>query len=253
MRTDGLLRLLDLARREVGARDARAEVGGEPPQDACAVWCALPDHHRLVVLFDAAPSDADAVRERLEALVIAFEGLADDSRSERETLREPLVRRLDAELTRLSERAGAVGALVIDEHSPVIWGTSLCRKLVPNLDAMADLLAQAKHAEAPDREQLESTFVTARALASVRDLIARRGKAHARLREAVREETFGYVARGFAGIYVIVLAFDRSYSEVVAEGALLHAMPFIERLVLALPPVEPPGGGARIIRLPPQR
>jgi hypothetical protein len=57
------------------------------------------------------------------------------------------------------------------------------------------------------------------------------------------------LARAFAGIYVLSLAFRGALSEPVAVGALLHAAEAVERLVLALPPIDPQPGG-RVIRLP---
>ncbi|NLE86157.1 MAG: hypothetical protein GX607_07150 [Myxococcales bacterium] len=69
-------------------------------------------------------------------------------------------------------------------------------------------------------------------------------------RRLVRRPGFGYFARSFASIYVLVLCFDGEFSELHVEGAALHALPVIERHVLALPPVEPPPRGGRVVRLP---
>lgn len=49
----------------------------------------------------------------------------------------------------------------------------------------------------------------------------------------------GFVARSFAAIYVLILAFRGSFEELRAKRAILHALPHIERLVLALPPQDP--------------
>ncbi len=85
-------------------------------------------------------------------------------------------------------------------------------------------------------------LLTARAIAAVRREV---GEPSAYLREAVREESFGYLARAFANIYRLLLVFEGPFSELHAEAALVHALPHIERLVLALPPVEPPPRGER--------
>jgi hypothetical protein len=65
-----------------------------------------------------------------------------------------------------------------------------------------------------------------------------------------RGPSYGYVARSFAAIYVLVLVFDGPFDELRAKGAIAHALPTIERLVLALPPVdpEPPMAGAVAMR-----
>ena len=55
----------------------------------------------------------------------------------------------------------------------------------------------------------------------------------------MRDHDFGYVARSFADIYVLVLVFDRPYDELCAEREIAAALPVIERLILALPPLDP--------------
>lgn len=85
-------------------------------------------------------------------------------------------------------------------------------------------------------------LLTARAIAAVR---REGGEPSSYQREAVREESFGYLARAFANIYRLVLVFEGPFSELHAEAAVVHALPHIEHLVLALPPVEPPPRGER--------
>ena len=53
------------------------------------------------------------------------------------------------------------------------------------------------------------------------------------------EPDFGCVARSFGGIYVLVVIFGGAFDELRAKRAVVHALPTIERLVLALPPVDP--------------
>jgi hypothetical protein len=55
----------------------------------------------------------------------------------------------------------------------------------------------------------------------------------------VNEPGFGYVARSFAAIYVLVVVYDRPFDELLAKRAILAALPAIERLVVALPPLDP--------------
>lgn len=69
-------------------------------------------------------------------------------------------------------------------------------------------------------------------------------------RRLVRQDGLGYFARSFASIYVLVLCFEDDFSELHVEGATLHALPVIERHVLALPPVDPPPRGGRVLQLP---
>lgn len=69
------------------------------------------------------------------------------------------------------------------------------------------------------------------------------------LHATVREEDFGFIARSFATIYV-VLVFEGRFDELRAERGATQALPVIERLVLALPPIEPdpPVGTAAAVR-----
>jgi hypothetical protein len=94
-----------------------------------------------------------------------------------------------------------------------------------------------------------------RRLRSARALVEIRERA-ARDRELTRSELRGPViqcfAHSIAGQYQLVLVFDETYSPLHAEGHVQRALPHIERLLLALPPVDPNAGGARgakVIRL----
>ncbi len=59
------------------------------------------------------------------------------------------------------------------------------------------------------------------------------------LAHTVREADLGVLVRSFASIYLLVLAFDGTFDELRAERAVEDALPRIERLVLALPPLDP--------------
>jgi len=113
-----------------------------------------------------------------------------------------------------------------------------------------------------DREEREETAQAARAdwarhlscrraIFEVRALpematLPRGGHVHT----TVSGAELGYVARSFAGIYVLVLVFDAPFDELRAKRAIVHALPTIERLVLALPPLDPgpPVAGVVAIR-----
>ena len=71
------------------------------------------------------------------------------------------------------------------------------------------------------------------------------------LHESVRAPELSYVVRSFATIYRLVVVFDRPFDELRAERSVTHALPTIERLVLALPPMnpDPPVAGAGVMRM----
>ncbi len=102
-------------------------------------------------------------------------------------------------------------------------------------------------AERPDLSQ-----PTRVAIAAVRALPALDGLHKGRhLRHVERDRAF-YLAFSFSGIYILVLVFDAEFDELRAERAAIDAIPRIERLVLALPPLDPeppqPMGGVVAMR-----
>lgn len=126
-------------------------------------------------------------------------------------------------------------------------------------DVMASISAEQRAARAPLADKARADWARAvlarRAIAAVRALPEIDGlHKGAQLRATVATADFGYVARSFASIYVIILAYAGPFDELYAKRALSHALPTIERLVAALPPLEPPPrmGGVAALR-PPRR
>jgi hypothetical protein len=295
MRPERLRRLLELVERELGADDARLELGGREPQDERFLWCPIGEDWRLVASFKIAPPERARLLARLRQLAAAFSDIP-SSGNEPPGLREPLMHRLDSELEALAERIEATHALVIDETSPVIWGiseprfeahsvesaletTKLAKRLaLAELDLAEALCAKPElmrqellakgfssadvdalsrkidhiHADAPydDVAAWRRHLLVDRAIALVREQTAANDYVSGHLRASVREPSFGYLARSFATIYQLIVVFDHDFSELHAEGAVVHILPLIERLVLALPPVDPTPGRARIVKFP---
>jgi hypothetical protein len=245
------------------------------------------------VTFAAEPPDAVALERRLQILAATFaQSLVADAADNRRS-RASVPRSLHEELRALAQRAQAVDALVLDAHSPVVWGSSTTRRpqlgtgRTPDLEAALRLLALSRHelikmlrdeldseqqppqdaepiadandasevasvteADEPTAEQVLSEL-SARAIREVRALpeipALRRGR---HLHHAVRDDDFGYVAHAFAAIYLLVLVYDTPFDELRAERATADALPRIERLVLALPPLDPtPEPRANVISL----
>jgi hypothetical protein len=212
-----LLRLLDLVRQDLGARDCRLEIGGADPEDPRLVWCRLPAGTRLVVVFAEPPADPGQYAVRLGAWAESFEGLLSGPAEERP---KPggvsIADELEQELARLASRAEALGAAVIDRQSPVVWSSFLLR------------------ARARTRQSLLE-----RAITRLRQDKSRRG------RRTLSEPGLGYVARSFGGIYLLFVLYDGPFSELRAEAAMTRSIGRIERLVLGLPPRDPSGRGRR--------
>ena len=103
-----------------------------------------------------------------------------------------------------------------------------------------------------DEHQPEESEATRRAVAAVRRLPALDALHKGRhLRHVERDGSF-YLAMSFSGIYILLLVFDGEFDELRAERAASDALPRIERLVLALPPLDPdppqPMGGVVALR-----
>ncbi len=350
---------LAVVTRDLGATSTHVIDSTEaPPQDAATLHCDLAGGRRLVVRFAAAPADAAPLQRRLEMLASAFGDLvpaplAGDSR--RRTSRPPPARSLHEELAALVQRAGAVEAMIIDGHSPIVWGAAgdapepapavaeprltalhsvgtedvaadqygltsaqgvrmdpgamavvpraVCARhrilpvartgdrlviamadprdadaiydvvLTTGLDvepvfageSMAaffqhlddggdthsydDVMAAIPEATRAAREERARrartawarTMLTRRALAEVRALPELEGlRKGGHVRHMTAEPGFGCVARSFAAIYVLIVVFEGPFDELVAKRAVAQALPTIERLVAALPPVDPP-------------
>ena len=293
-----LHRLLEVVRRELGADDARIEVGGRPPSDPSSLCCELASGWRLVAVFDRPPPEPEAALALLAALAASFSDLGSRDLPERlpGIARANAQRRLDDELHLLAARVGAVRALVIDDRSPILWGSSEprgAREDVETALATAAAIEQAARAGLElerwvdaSPEELAAELAARRldrgeaarlelAVRTIRDASRRRGQtawghhllamravgavrraieadpssrtAHLRLVE--RGDDFGYLARGFASIYVLVLVFDARFSELHAEAGLLQELPLVERLVVALPSSDPPPAGGQVVRL----
>jgi hypothetical protein len=261
MTSPPLDRLLELLRRQLGAHEVHlVDADAAPSTDAAVLECTLPDGRRLRARLAAPPADRVASEQKMRLLLDSFRDLVPAERRTRPPSPSAL---LDEELEALVTRAGAVDALVIDAHSPIVWGDAdeeLSLRPAYETDVIpfrgrprpAPLEAHGQAEVLPfpvlprvDPRRREHPL-SSRALSEVRArpeiASLHRG---ATLRHAVREEDFGYVARSFGTIYVLVLVFDAPFDEWTTERALANALPQIEKLVLALPPLDPEPHGKR--------
>ncbi|WP_394840062.1 hypothetical protein LVJ94_24550 [Pendulispora rubella] len=319
-------RFVALVRRELGAEDVRVLTKDPEPESPAAnvLYARLLDGTRIAVTFNTAPGNPAALRRRLGMLMNTFAALIEAH--SKPPARLSISRSLREELRALATRTQAVEALVLDAHSPVVWGATHQRgpleeppelsavlhvvdplepyaSVTPlyrdkserppppeDLDADEDLaelvtfpppaplpgprladlpapvppepsqtqISEPKGVESLPPPDLRDLVPSAqRALREVRSLPGidslRKGRP---IRETVRLADFGYVAQSFATIYIIVLVFEAPFDELRAERALNDALPRIERLVLALPPLDPtpePRANAVALRRPRRR
>ena len=274
---DALARFLELVAREMDTADVRAEPRGTVSSASNVLVVPLGESSEVVVRFAEVPPDVDARQRRLEMLASAFASAVVVGGKRPQIGR----RSLRHELEVLAQRAGAIDAVVIDAHSPIVWGavagpvaTAKTNVIPLNPEARArverihdshrDLMA----AFGEDKEDVEEeraatpapvapSPLTTRAVAEIRALpstaMLHRGRHLAHNR---RDEGYGVVARSFAAIYVLILVFDKAFDMIRAERALREGLPIVERLVLALPPFDPepaPTAGVIALRRPRRR
>ncbi|HEY3817049.1 MAG TPA: hypothetical protein VGL81_07760 [Polyangiaceae bacterium] len=249
-----LERFLALVRRELGAEDARvleADVEAPPEGDLCMI-CRMGDGRIVVATFTAPPADREAKQRRLEILTSAFDAAFEEPAHGRRA-RAPVMSTLHDELSALCARAAALNVIVIDANSPVVWGAAHPEGVV----AQPPLASSPRMAETPANDEGERgggmavasrrAVLAARALPDIAAL--RKGK---HVRSVARDAEVPFVAHSFASIYLLVVVYDQPFDELRAERAIVDSLPRIERLVLALPPLDPPppfeGAGAVALR-----
>jgi hypothetical protein len=285
MAQGALLRFLDLLRQELGADDARAEVGGRDPDDPRLVWANLDSGWRLVATFTEPPTDRAATQRKLDTLVEGFSETLDAGELPAPPAApvDSAFRRLDAALEGLRTRTGAVGAVIVDIQSPVLWGSAepqrhpddvetlsgvgnaieSARAAGVDLDALLSLEAAdlgprlrdlgvdperagmlGRVIREGDDSGLRHHLLTCVAVARARKEAGREPET----RWAYHEVQFGYFVRSLANIYLLVLVFEGAFSELHVESTVVHALPGIEQLLLSLPPLDPAPKGARVIK-----
>jgi len=246
-------RFLALVRRELGADEVRLvhpdeEETGEPGERH-ELRCPVEGGRWLSALFAAAPEDQQARQRRLEMLASTFD--FDRARSPVRRSRPPLARSLQDELDALRVNAAAVNVFVIDANSPVVWGAARPAGVV------ADGGSEPPPAEDAEPRDERVVVASRRALHDVRSL-DELGALHKgrHVRHVINAGEVPLLARSFAGIYLVVLVFDAPFDELRAERTLGESLSRIERLVLALPPLNPPpthGAGVVAMRRPRRR
>lgn len=229
MSDPALQAFLEVLQQELGADDAYLQLGGKTTDGEGRFFHSLGDGTHVVVAFAAPPADSAVVHERLKALSSTFRSTLDSAVAGAAQPRQVMDfarRRLDEELSGLSERASAVRAFVFDLDSPVVWGASALKE--QDAAAATSELERALHGLRARGEELKQ---------------AQRHTVRVTLDDGVEA-----LVRPFAGLYVLALLFRDPLSEPIALGAILHAVGLIEKLVLALPPIDPEPG-AKVIRL----
>jgi len=175
--------------------------------------------------------------------------------------RPPPAASLHEELRALAERAGASDALVIDARSPIVWGAADAERVSKPEDASppaevvrlddrrpgadrsgiertsGERFSSERRSGASDRPppvtsetlQIESPATpTDRALDAVRALpVLPQLHKGGHLHHAERGDDFGFIARSFAGIYVLIVVFQTAHDELRAERAVQQSLPII--------------------------
>lgn len=264
-------RFLTLAKRELQCADVRIlELGEAAPEASNVVVARLPDGRHVVASFDEPPKEADALTRRLAMLALTFADALASPPSERLRARPPVISSLHEELKALAQRSRAADVVIIDVDSPVVWGSA---SVASRPRAYTEIgLRDVSHVESSEPTQdivppapLESSPIateeqdvpeqTRIALVAIRRLPLESLHKGRHLRHLERQDP-SYLVLSFSGIYLLCMIFDSEFDELRAERAAHESLPRIERLVLALPPLDPtpePMGGVVALRRPRRR
>jgi hypothetical protein len=120
-------------------------------------------------------------------------------------------------------------------------------------DSLHDLHDERHDHEPGAHDEAQEPEITRRAIGLIRGLpsldLLHKGR---HLRHVSRDESY-YLVLSFSSIYLLCMIFDGDFDELRAERAAQESLPRIERLVLALPPLDPdpqPMGGVVALRRP---
>jgi hypothetical protein len=244
-------RFVALVARELGAHEVRIlpPAGPEAIDEKLELRSVTADGRIVQVRWLEPMVDREAKQRRLDMLASTFEAIAESSGSP--PSRPPASVALRIELRSLCERAAALNALVIDANSPVLWSAARGRNIVPEAWEAFPAPDEGDGAP-PSADDARLGEVCRHALQSVRRLdelsAIRKGK---HVRHVEREGSAPFLVHSCAGIYLLTLVFASAFDELRAERAVLESLPRIERLVLALPPLnpEPPRQGAGVVSI----
>ncbi len=287
---DDLLHFLDLVCRELDCQEAHFEFGGDAPRESDRIWAEVLGGWRVVARYDTlAEADREPRMAKLQGLIDAFAGVGSELQVRSPRVASPSAsQELDDALALLAEKAEALRAVVIDEDSPVLWGSSESPPGPEDVESamwigeladsaaaagldmveLVQLSAEDLHARVRELEPRKLRERLLRKLPLVKDLGSHRDAeawtahfASCRAIAAVRrapenheaiEDDLGWLARDFGGIYHVILIYDGPFSEIGAARMMLRALPAIETLVLALPPIDPSPKGARVLQFKPR-
>lgn len=293
--TPAFERFVALAKRELGAVDVRLLAPSEAaPKAPNVLLTRLSDGRHVVASFGDPPKDRDALERRLTMLASTFAESLAMPPSDRMRARPRVASTLHEELRALAARARAKDVVVIDVDSPVVWGSASVpakprarndlllrdvsdRELSAQVDDESGPLQDVAPAplesspmpsegagallEGSEEDEGEAALaedeITRRAIAAIRALPALDGLHKGRHLRHVERENDYYLALSFSGIYLLCLVFEEAFDELRAERAAHESLPRIERLVQALPPLDPeppqPMGGVIALRRSPRR
>jgi len=284
-------RFVTLAKRELAADDVRVLASNETVPDADNVLVArLSDGRHVVASFANEPKDKEALTRRLGMLADTFADALAAPPSEKLRARPRPASSLHEELKALIFRARALDAVIIDTDSPVVWACASVpakprarnefllrdvsdRELASHLEddsgPLQDVdippISRSDRSETSQLIPAESTAMlseveddvaeesetTRRAVTAIRRLPLEGLHKGRHLRHVERDKEF-FLAMSFSGIYILCLVFEGEFDELRAERAASESLPRIERLVEALPPLDPdpqkPMGGVVALR-----
>ncbi len=107
------------------------DLGQPPPPQvsdtaprAVVVESRLASGTRVIASFDSPPEPVETLQEGLDELVASFAMMLESSARQEQATLEQAARPLRQLLAGLAQRAGATEVVIIDAHSPAVWGVA---------------------------------------------------------------------------------------------------------------------------------
>jgi hypothetical protein len=254
-------RFVALVLRDLGAESVSFHAGHASLSPSATILSVrLGDGRNVVVEFKEPPEDREALTRRLEMLAQSF---ADAFSNEKPLSNPPPARSLQEELRAVQNRAMAKDALVIDAHSPVVWGSAselatIARRELeaPPANVSSPFLVRGSTSshdwsdESGPITESDELDISARAIEALRRVVATFNLKQGKPFQHASQGPTHYAAFGFSSIYIAVLVFDEAFDELRASRTIAESIGRIEKLVHALPPLDPdPTNGSNVVAL----
>lgn len=99
------------------------------------------------------------------------------------------------------------------------------------------------------KEQARRLLMAALGIHAAREAVADEPTTLGSVHRILRRGGYAFMVRSLGGVYLLILAFEGGFSEPSAEGVVRRGSSQIEKLIVKLPPTDPPPKPGRVLSL----